>query len=362
MMPMQIDTKNREQGKMDKPGDPFVPGIYPTTAHNGKGIPAPRSGPDATYSGLLECPCTDRITRTFDDTKAFGDTTGQQIHYQHGPEKKGVNGTGIVQNQTQAFSKTCGVLSATGQMQGELLTQRNPTCDVRAYVGGLSCCTHQWFLLDKEQESPEEVLEYRIKARFYFQEHDPDRHENIWRWGFATDAGSGEYDVPQCPAGTPVENCVHEITSHLQVKDFASGTSDPGAQGSKCDLRNMWNGLNAHCIGGNKTSVGFKPVFVGAHCHAPTCISQELYNSDTGELICRQEAAYGTLAAGATGELRFDEKGYLAVPPCVWGGEDGLQAPPLLAWDTNLTSIKRANSTYAHTGEMALWQGRGILV
>ena len=38
MMPMQIDTKNREQGKMDKPGDPFVPGICsatPVRAHRG---------------------------------------------------------------------------------------------------------------------------------------------------------------------------------------------------------------------------------------------------------------------------------------------------------------------------------------
>ena len=37
-------------------GMPFTPGMYPTAAQ------APRSGPDAVYSGLLECPCTDRIT------------------------------------------------------------------------------------------------------------------------------------------------------------------------------------------------------------------------------------------------------------------------------------------------------------
>lgn len=33
-------------------------GPYPTSAN------APRYGPDAVYSGLLECPCTDRITRS----------------------------------------------------------------------------------------------------------------------------------------------------------------------------------------------------------------------------------------------------------------------------------------------------------
>jgi hypothetical protein len=90
---------------------------------------------------------------------------------------------------------------------------------------------------------------------------------------------------------------------------------------------------------------------------------QELWNADTGKLICKQEAVYGSEVSGATGARRFDEKGYLALPPCVWGSaSDGLEEPPLLTWDTNLTSIKKTNSTYAHTGEMALWQGRGILV
>ena len=55
--PMQIDTWNRD-GSMAKPGMPFNPGPFPASAQG------PRSGPDAVYSSLLECPCTDRITRT----------------------------------------------------------------------------------------------------------------------------------------------------------------------------------------------------------------------------------------------------------------------------------------------------------
>jgi hypothetical protein len=31
----------------------------------------------------------------------------------------------------------------------------------------------------------------------------------------------------------------------------------------------------------------------------------------------------------------------------------------LLTWDTNLTSIKKNNNSYAHFGEMASWQMRG---
>ena len=96
---------------------------------------------------------------------------------------------------------------------------------------------------------------------------------------------------------------------------------------------------------------------------APTCLSMELFNEDTGELICRNVPTYGTLRANATGERRFEEEGYLALPPCVWGSaEQGLPEPPLLRWDANLTAIKRCNSTYGHTGEMARWQGHGIIV
>ena len=36
--------------------------------------------------------------------------------------------------------------------------------------------------------------------------------------------------------------------------------------------------------------------------------------------------------------------------------------PTYLSYDTNLLSIKRSNNTYAHLGEMAQWQMRGILV
>lgn len=148
--------------------------------------------------------------------------------------------------------------------------------------------------------------------------------------------------------------CSHALARPtLQVSDF----SDMSA--TSCDLRNPWNVLSPACKNG---SVGFRPVYLGAHCHAPACLSEELYNADTGELICRNVPTYGGRASGATGPHRFDELGYLALPPCVWGDPAlGLVAPPLLRWETNLYSIKRVNNAYSHTGEMALWQGRGVL-
>ena len=54
------------------------------------------------------------------------------------------------------------------------------------------------------------------------------------------------------------------------------------------------------------------------HCHAPTCISMELYNNVTGELLCRQMPIYG-----GTGDLtigdKFNEPGYILTSPCLWG-------------------------------------------
>ena len=62
---MQIDTWNRDE--MELTGSAFVPGPYPKKSGDSKKWPsgslAPVEGPDASYSGLLECPLTTRITK-----------------------------------------------------------------------------------------------------------------------------------------------------------------------------------------------------------------------------------------------------------------------------------------------------------
>ena len=146
--------------------------------------------------------------------------------------------------------------------------------------------------------------------------------------------GAGEYDVPIAPAGTPPEHATHTITAKIQVKDFATGP---------CNYRSGINALTPECKPG---SVGFKPIFLGGHCHAPTCLYMELYNNDTGELLCRNVPTYGKLRAGANGTAdpnrRFEEAGYLSLPPCVWSEDpaSGLPKAPLLTWDTNLSAVK----------------------
>ena len=54
---------------------------------------------------------------------------------------------------------------------------------------------------------------------------------------------------------------------------------------------------------------------------------------------------------------KFDEPGYIAVPPCLWGygDEQGLE-DPLLVSNRVLHAVKTANSTYGHHGEMAWLQ------
>ena len=92
------------------------------------------------------------------------------------------------------------------------------------------------------------------------------------------------------------------------------------------------------------------------HCHAPSCIRQELWNADTNEIICNMTAMYGSDAYGSTNSV-FNEKDYVTILPCIFGHQPGLQNPFHLSPDTNITAIKYFNNTYRHLGQMAQWTG-----
>jgi hypothetical protein len=209
-----------------------------------------------------------------------------------------------------------------------VLAQKNPTCDVRSYVGGLQVCKHMWSLLDREQETDPRVqrwkslpLTYYQKYRIYFQEYVPNHHiGTIPRqgWGIGAAGGDAEYDVPKnCPPGTPVEQCTHEIW----------GVLTPG-------------GTDQYLA-----SIHF-------HCHAPTCLEMALYNNETGKLVCSEKPIYGGTGSNFTGD-RFDEPGYILQPPCLWGDAPGLEPMPLASGVRFLVKAI-TNATYGHHGEMAL--------
>ena len=99
---------------------------------------------------------------------------------------------------------------------------------------------------------------------------------------------------------------------------------------------------------------------LSGHCHAPSCLSMELYNADTGMLLCRHDPVYGKthqarLFLGNIQDYKIgltwwgcfwaifkiirlinmkrwqvhDELGYVAIPPCLWGEQE---VQPCFEW------------------------------
>ena len=170
-------------------------------------------------------------------------------------------------------------------------------------------------------------------------------------------------------------------------------------------------------VPGNFTTI--TPFVITPHCHAPSCIRyllfltfvqhqceyaniffilvcrQELWNADTGEILCNMTAAYGQVRGSATSYLssltqvttplmtlmfcrdkeclmRRATLPYFPVflvtsPVC--NSHSGLNHllsqfycvlltfSTSLTPETNLTAIKYFNNTYRHLGQMAQWTG-----
>jgi len=227
--------------------------------------------------------------------------------------------------------------------RSQLAEQNNPTCRLATYVGGLTCCAHKNLLLDTNQTAwPDSLITYRIKLRFWFQEYKPATansaasHTDLIRLYWQTEALAGEYDVPEGSTSglsppamvrEPDGSYVHTLVSYFTVQEM------------------IWNCNPAtnpnHCMAPG--TQGVEMVVAAGHCHAPACISIELYNNDTQPptLLCRQLPVYGT------GDVRdrFDEEGYVALPPCLWGdASEGLLARPQLKYSTTLISVKKNNA------------------
>jgi len=198
--------------------------------------------------------------------------------------------------------------------KGQVLTQRNPTCDLRTYTGGIQTCLDGWRLLDKDQTVPwqDRPLVYQHKFRFWFQDYTAQKEPVHFAWFLGADVG--EYDVPQCPAGTATADCTHRLAGTQLIPEE------------------------------NTYLVALK-----SHCHSGTCISIQIYYNDTGELLCDQRSVFGQ------GKLsRFDEKGYINRPPCLWGdAKFGLEPPPKIGGRV-LYAVAITNSSSSHHGEMGI--------
>jgi len=342
LIPMQIDTWNRDTPVHDHD---YIAGPLPRAA---------QSPPGSVYSGLLECPCTDRITKVNDSICSleggcwkWPSTAGQSITGDFCPD--------------EPLSQ----LKAVG----------NRICSLDTYPGGQMCCPHKSILLDKDQDPwPGKLLTYRMKFRFWFQPWRPPAavaarlpparlgapnppaaasHANLVRFYWQTESFAGEYDVPRgadslghdrgATTYSEAEGYVYTIASEWPAADSVYGC-DPTRK--KC----VPDGTN-----------GFELVYAGGHCHAPNCISLELTIKETGELLCLQRPVRGN------GSLTdpFDDMGYITLPPCLWGrdGESGgraLPPRPRVPLNATLRSVCRQNSTVGHYGQMASWQMRGV--
>mmetsp|Transcript_19469 Transcript_19469/g.23306 ORF Transcript_19469/g.23306 Transcript_19469/m.23306 type:complete len:842 (-) Transcript_19469:99-2624(-) len=259
------------------------------------------------------------------------------------------NGTKCV-----TFKKFC-------SSSGSLIDQKNPTCNSRQYSGGVRGCGHKRILLDADQPIRPELLKYHMKFRFWYQEYTPAHgifhrteasHQNLDRIYYQTESFAGEYDVPPAFArdGLPIPGYPNWPANTPTPGTTCTGTCPDGPD---CECIHT---ITYHW----KMLFHAKLIYAGGHCHAPACISMELYRNDTGhemELMCRQEPVFGQ---GNVTHNKFDEAGYILIPPCLWGDEGGLNPAVELPFDTPMVSIKKNRNTYhGHYGEMASWQMRG---
>ena len=397
-MPMIINTNKQLTGES-------TPGHISTLLPRRSLAPA-----GADYSGILECPCTDRKVKLVDNytaesiacpavrigatavpsyvntaaecleaAKQFCDTiasntTVSSTAYAPGCvfEKSRGSSCDVLFNLNQDSAAPCSTTqqcicrdpsSKGGTIGGqrfnrgvcapyptsELLTTNNGICNISAYEGGLHCCGGGSFLLDSDQTVPEPADTWHLRYRFYYEDYT--NQSNLYRVWWSTEATNNEYDVPKSEANcsdptTDPELCVHQLVSEFKGRDMLS-------TGAGC----MTQPSTGACIDTNRIAAKyngyFKLMYAAAHCHAPSCMSLELWDTDRNLLICRNEAVYGN------GTEPMNEQGYLvAIPPCVWGDGEEFETPPVLHLESNLTTIKRSNNTNGHWGVMALWQMR----
>ena len=72
-------------------------------------------------------------------------------------------------------------------------------------------------------------------------------------------------------------------------------------------------------------------------------MSMELWDSDTGELVCRNDALYGTGSSRVA-----DEKAYVVgIPPCLWGSKEEARPALLGSWDTFSRALPDSNEKHS---------------
>ena len=172
--------------------------------------------------------------------------------------------------------------------------------------------------------------------RYYFQEYAPPTktapasHHHLHHWVFLIDANVNDYEEDNAHYG---HQSIGRITANLTVATM-------GIEDTPTKYKTL------------------SPLVMTPHCHAPSCLREELWNTDTTPptLLCNVTVNYGKEANGNTTGI-FNEKNYVAIPPCIFGEQDGLLSPIKLTPETNIMAVKYFNNTFRHFGQMAQWTG-----
>eukprot|EP00494_Astrolonche_serrata_P006497 UN06521 len=225
--------------------------------------------------------------------------------------------------------------------ESNLLMTHNPQCNITTYTGGLKCCLDGTYLIDSDQSVPPFVDEFHLKLRVYYEDYNTTKPQiRPYFMTHAVEGGDFEHDVVKCPPGQPSTQCMAQTYGHWKVSEMLNLDPNCDTQGNPfCQPESEYDDKK-----------GLYLIFASPHCHGPQCKSMELWNADTGELLCVTHPNIGT------GEEAHNEKGYLvSIPNCVWGFDEGLAEPPIVHLDTTLYSIVREDSSIAHTGAMHIY-------
>ena len=166
-----------------------------------------------------------------------------------------------------------------------------------------------------------------------------------------TETAAGEYDIRQRSRGLGRRSRAAEWPSDMPTPGTTCTGTCPGGDDCECihTVKFHWSYPSATRL-----------IYAGGHCHA------ELHRHDAVPQRHRPRdggcvPASATIGTGNVTHDKYDEPGYLMLPPCVWGDDAGLNPSILLPPGTPLVSIKRNRNTHTgHFGEMASWQMRGV--
>ena len=216
--------------------------------------------------------------------------------------------------------------------EGQMLEERNPTCTLQTYRGGVRCCAHGMFVTDTGRVCraptctalPVDVVHFKVTVTY--EDFDAAVHRELLPTPMEMSGTGvhGEFDVRPCAAGTPPSAC---LGTHTFVHTIAAPAGVNGTH--------------------------FRVHSALSHVHSGA-LSISLQRAGTNETICRNAVDGGGMLYG-TGTEAGNEVGYVVgLTPCAWGEDD---APVLTVGEPmRVTAVYNA-SRYQY-GVMATWKLR----